>query len=66
VTAHVAGTKPFPYLLEILSYMVIIVSSPLWRASLCSQLHKVWLLFCHNKCLWYWPLEGKFTYHVLP
>jgi hypothetical protein len=29
VTAHVAGTKPFPYLLEILSYMVIIVSSPL-------------------------------------
>jgi hypothetical protein len=29
VTAHVAGTKPFPYLLEILSYMVIIVSGPL-------------------------------------
>ncbi len=29
VTAHVAGTKPFPYLLEILSYMVIIASGPL-------------------------------------
>jgi hypothetical protein len=29
VTAHVAGTKPFPYLLEILSYVVIIVSGPL-------------------------------------
>ncbi len=28
VTAHVVA-KPFPYLLEILSYMVIIVSGPL-------------------------------------
>jgi hypothetical protein len=60
VTAHVVGTKPFPYLLEILSYMVIIVSGPLWRASLRSQLHKVWLLFCHNKCSMVWTTGRQF------
>lgn len=66
VTAHVAGTKPFPYLLEILSYWSSLLAVHCEELLYVPNSIKFDCYFATINALWYGPLEGNFTYHVLP